>query len=255
MAQLSDGIIRSIYLSNENEFVIRDSKDGGKTWEDADISLTELEKVVSDFLKKHENLYVDQIVLDQEGDFAFAMRAESDEGEDENGFMRYITDYYFVSKDGRVKEIPLELPEERKPDENDMESGVVYMPSDTEFSAMRLVDAENLYILDCDGRVFHVSVEDGSILTSFTDTEYVNKIYICGDRLITLSADIVEYDLKTDQKIKEHADMGLWIQGDSHLADSISDDRKIYFLISGSGAGQNAGQDESGIYVYDLDTR
>ena len=76
---------------------------------------------------------------------------------------------------------------------------------DTEASngiqTLKLKDAENLYVADYNGAVYHVTTADGKIVATFDDMNYVNNMYLCGDKLLLDDYEkVYEYDTATDKK-------------------------------------------------------
>ena len=48
----------------------------------------------------------------------------------------------------------------------------------------KLKDADNLYVADYNGAVHHITTADGKIASSYDDFDWVNGMYLCGDKLL-----------------------------------------------------------------------
>ncbi|MFQ9389167.1 MAG: hypothetical protein ACLR1V_10675 [Coprococcus sp.] len=119
---------------------------------------------------------------------------------------------------------------------------------DTEASngiqTLKLKDAENLYVADYNGAVYHVTTADGKITATFDDMNYVNNMYLCGDKLLLDDYEkVYEYDTATDKKTAEHEALASVItsKGSVTIADYLKDGHTIYYSCT------------EGIYTYDLD--
>ena len=107
---------------------------------------------------------------------------------------------------------------------------------DTEASngiqTLKLKDAENLYVADYNGAVYHVTTADGKIASSFDDFDYVNNMYLCGDKLLLDDYEkVYEYDTATDKKTAEHEALANIIQTKNNvmIADYLKDGHTIYY--------------------------
>ena len=129
-----------------------------------------------------------------------------------------------------------------------MENGDSDNKGDTEASngiqTLKLKDAENLYVADYNGAVYHVTTADGKIVATFDDMNYVNNMYLCGDKLLLDDYEkVYEYDTATDKKTAEHEALASVItsKGSVTIADYLKDGHTIYYSCT------------EGIYTYDLD--
>ena len=60
-------------------------------------------------------------------------------------------------------------------------------------------------VADYNGAVYHVTTADGKITATFDDMNFVNNMYLCGDKLLLDDYEkVYEYDTATDKKTAEH---------------------------------------------------
>ena len=77
----------------------------------------------------------------------------------------------------------------------------------------KLKDADNLYVADYNGAVHHITTADGKIASSYDDFDWVNGMYLCGDKLLLDDYQkVIEYDTATDKKVAEHEELANIIQ-------------------------------------------
>jgi ABC-type glycerol-3-phosphate transport system substrate-binding protein len=182
--------------------------------------------------------------------------------------------YYYLSKDGDLTEIPIEIPGVEKTshyewtdddDESEMdisevsaEDGeqdddiVISEGSDDDddsydyngIDVFKLVDADNLYVLDYNGTVYHVSISSGTIVNTIEDFDYAYGITVCGSSVIINSWDkIAQYDISTDKKMAEFdtlLDTTQSLTGSVVYADNYTDNGLLYFACN------------DGIYAYNI---
>lgn len=287
MKQLSDGTIRAIVSdSSDRGFSVKDSTDGGKTWGDASMDLSALDQLNlgddnTDDDGNGDYAYVGSMTIDADGDLAFVYTQSHSETKDNVTSVDSTEKYYLLTKDGKLSEIAMEIPNLQKEqhyeynaseDETGSETddpadsgvsaeseteddGVVINENgdsdnkgDTEASngiqTLKLKDAENLYVADYNGAVYHVTTADGKIVATFDDMNYVNNMYLCGDKLLLDDYEkVYEYDTATDKKTAEHEALASVItsKGSVTIADYLKDGHTIYYSCT------------EGIYTYDLD--
>jgi len=287
MKQLSDGTIRAIVSdSSDRGFSVKDSTDGGKTWGDASMDLSALDQLNlgddnTDDDGNGDYAYVANMTIDADGDLAFVYTQTHSETKDNVTSVDSTVKYYLLTKDGKLSEIAMEIPNLQKEqhyeynasdDETGSEAdvsadsgasaeseteddGVVINENggsdnkgDTEASngiqTLKLKDAENLYVADYNGAVYHVTTADGKIVATFDDMNYVNNMYLCGDKLLLDDYEkVYEYDTATDKKTAEHEALASVItsKGSVTIADYLKDGHTIYYSCT------------EGIYTYDLD--
>ena len=287
MKQLSDGTIRAIVSdSSDRGFSVKDSTDGGKTWGDASMDLSALDQLNlgddnTDDDGNGDYAYVGNMTIDADGDLAFVYTQTHSETKDNVTSVDSTVKYYLLTKDGKLSEIAMEIPNLQKEqhyeynasdDETGSEAdvsadsgasaeseteddGVVINENggsdnkgDTEASngiqTLKLKDAENLYVADYNGAVYHVTTADGKIVATFDDMNYVNNMYLCGDKLLLDDYEkVYEYDTATDKKTAEHEALASVItsKGSVTIADYLKDGHTIYYSCT------------EGIYTYDLD--
>ncbi|MCD8231719.1 MAG: extracellular solute-binding protein [Clostridiales bacterium] len=112
-----------------------------------------------------------------------------------------------------------------------------------DIAEVKLLDAENLYISDYNGVIYHISVSDGSIVNKIEDFEWVNVIALNGDRLLVQAEDgFYEYDAETLKQTAQHEELyDLYLDADNFtMADSAKDDGILYYICT------------DGIFSYDL---
>lgn len=287
MKQLSDGTIRAIVSdSSDRGFSVKDSTDGGKTWGDASMDLSALDQLNlgddnTDDDGNGDYAYVGSMTIDADGDLAFVYTQSHSETKDNVTSVDSTEKYYLLTKDGKLSEIAMEIPNLQKEQHYEYDSsedetgsktddpadsgvsaeseteddGVVINENgdsdnkgDTEASngiqTLKLKDAENLYVADYNGAVYHVTTADGKIVATFDDMNYVNNMYLCGDKLLLDDYEkVYEYDTATDKKTAEHEALASVItsKGSVTIADYLKDGHTIYYSCT------------EGIYTYDLD--
>ena len=287
MKQLSDGTIRAIVSdSSDRGFSVKDSTDGGKTWGDASMDLSALDQLNlgddnTDDDGNGDYAYVGNMTIDADGDLAFVYTQTHSETKDNVTSVDSTVKYYLLTKDGKLSEIAMEIPNLQKEQHYEYNSsedetgsktddsadsgvsaeseteddGVVINENgdsdnkgDTEASngiqTLKLKDAENLYVADYNGAVYHVTTADGKITATFDDMNYVNNMYLCGDKLLLDDYEkVYEYDTATDKKTAEHEALASVItsKGSVTIADYLKDGHTIYYSCT------------EGIYTYDLD--
>ena len=287
MKQLSDGTIRAIVSdSSDRGFSVKDSTDGGKTWGDASMDLSALDQLNlgddnTDDDGNGDYAYVGNMTIDADGDLAFVYTQSHSETKDNVTSVDSTVKYYLLTKDGKLSEIAMEIPNLQKEQHYEYNSsedetgsktddsadsgvsaeseteddGVVINENgdsdnkgDTEASngiqTLKLKDAENLYVADYNGAVYHVTTADGKITATFDDMNYVNNMYLCGDKLLLDDYEkVYEYDTATDKKTAEHEALTSVItsKGSVTIADYLKDGHTIYYSCT------------EGIYTYDLD--
>ena len=287
MMQLSDGTIRAIVSdSSDRGFSVKDSTDGGKTWGDASMDLSALDQLNlgddnTDDDGNGDYAYVGNMTIDADGDLAFVYTQTHSETKDNVTSVDSTVKYYLLTKDGKLSEIAMEIPNLQKEqhyeynasdDETGSEADVsadsgVSAESETEddgvvinenggsdnkgdteasngIQTLKLKDAENLYVADYNGAVYHVTTADGKITATFDDMNYVNNMYLCGDKLLLDDYEkVYEYDTATDKKTAEHEALASVItsKGSVTIADYLKDGHTIYYSCT------------EGIYTYDLD--
>lgn len=290
ISQLADGTIRA-WVSDGSEmgFSIRDSADGGKTWADTTMNIAALQEMYKQDNKPDNNsyVYIGQLAFDAEGDMVFEYNVNVQTGNAHD----MTTTYYSLTKDGKLAEIPLEIPgisktqhyEYEEPVEEtgdaaaDMtddaasddtaaetgdteeteEDGIIINEGGEDdgndyqnyngISKFKLIDNDNLFVLDYNGGIYHVSVSSGEVLDTIEGFDYVNDICICGSKLLIQSWDkIVEYDIKANKEVGEHADLAEIIQqarSSVTFSDNSKDDGLVYYVCS------------DGIYSYNLNDK
>ena len=287
MKQLSDGTIRAIVSdSSDRGFSVKDSTDGGKTWGDASMDLSALDQLNlgddnTDDDGNGDYAYVGNMTIDADGDLAFVYTQSHSETKDNVTSVDSTVKYYLLTKDGKLSEIAMEIPNLQKEQHYEYNSsedetgsktddsadsgvsaeseteddGVVINENgdsdnngDTEASngiqTLKLKDAENLYVADYNGAVYHVTTADGKITATFDDMNYVNNMYLCGDKLLLDDYEkVYEYDTATDKKTAEHEALAsvITFKGSVTIADYLKDGHTIYYSCT------------EGIYTYDLD--
>lgn len=278
MQILSDGTIRAIYNTwseNGESYKAFDSADGGKTWADSAADYSQLDKLAG-----NNEGYINNVAMDGEGNLAFTYT--SSKSTTENGIVSVdnTESYYFLSKDGQLTEIPMEIPgvsktshyeyeeadiEETEGEEAVEDEAVAETAAETEeddgvtiseggnedeyedyngISNYKLIDANNLYVIDYNSGIYHVDISSGEIVNTIDGVEYANNISICGSSLIINSYDkVAEYDLATGKQIAEHEALAEALQslrGSVEFADNRNDDGKLYYVSN------------EGIYCYSL---
>lgn len=287
MKQLSDGTIRAIVSdSSDRGFSVKDSTDGGKTWGDASMDLSALDQLNlgddnTDDDGNGDYAYVGSMTIDADGDLAFVYTQTHSETKDNVTSVDSTVKYYLLTKDGKLSEIAMEIPNLQKEQHYEYDSsedetgsktddsadsgvsaesetdddGVVINENgdsdnngDTEASngiqTLKLKDAENLYVADYNGAVYHVTTADGKITATFDDMDWINNMYLCGDKLLLDNYEkVYEYDTATDKKTAEHEALASVItsKGNVTIADYLKDGHTIYYSCT------------EGIYTYDLD--
>lgn len=282
MTQLSDGTIRAIVNDDSDRgFSVMDSSDGGKTWADSGMNLSALDQLnIGDQTDENGNGdygYASNFCLDTEGDMVFSYTTSHSEAKGTLTSVDSTEKYYLLTKDGTLSEIAMELPGiqnvqhyeyDTSEDESDQSSGegavaeseteddgVVVseggdgeVTGDTEMTngiqSFKLKDAENLYVSDYNGTVYHIQTADGQIAATFDDMDWVNGIYLCGDKLLLDDYEhVYEYDTATDKKTAEHAELAKIISSKNNLtfADYLKDGNTIYYACT------------EGIFTYNLD--
>ncbi len=114
-----------------------------------------------------------------------------------------------------------------------------------DINTVKLLDAENLYVSDYNGVIYHISLRDGSVDNTIDDFEWVNDFVLNGERLLILAEDSVyEYDAATCEKTVGHEELyNLYLDSDTFLmADRAKDDGMLYYVCT------------DGIFSYDLNT-
>ena len=287
MKQLSDGTIRAIVSdSSDRGFSVKDSTDGGKTWGDASMDLSALDQLNlgddnTDDDGNGDYAYVGSMTIDADGDLAFVYTQSHSETKDNVTSVDSTEKYYLLTKDGKLSEIAMEIPNLQKEQHYEYnasddetgsktddsadsgvsaesetdDDGVVINENgdsdnngDTEASngiqTLKLKDAENLYVADYNGAVYHVTTADGKITATFDDMDWINNMYLCGDKLLLDNYEkVYEYDTATDKKTAEHEALASVItsKGNVTIADYLKDGHTIYYSCT------------EGIYTYDLD--
>lgn len=282
IVQMADGTLRAVVSdSSDLGFSIKDSTDGGKTWTDSSMDLSALNQLnfSSDTDEDGNGTYgyVGSMSLDTDGDVAFVYTSTTSSTKGTLNVNDSTDTYYLLTKDGKLSEIKAEIPNVKKTQhyEYDMaeteddsadtsdeavaeseteDDGVVINDGDNSdtsdsddsngIQTFKLKDADNLYVVDYNGAVYHVTTADGKIAATFDDLDWVNSIHLCGDKLLLEDYQtVIEYDTTTDKKVAEHEDLGNIIQTKSNvmIADYLKDGNTIYYVCS------------EGIYTYNLD--
>lgn len=269
---LSDGTIRALcstWNESGNNYKALDSSDGGKTWAESGLDLSQLNKMTAD-----GNGYINNIAMDGDGNLVFTFT--DSESTSENGMVSVdnTTYYYFLSKDGQLTEIPMEIPGVKKTEhyeyeedpadgesEGDIEGVAAAEANETEavpeteeddgvvineggsdddiyqdyngINSYKLADADNLYVMDYNGSIYHVSVSTGEIINTMDGFDYANDMNICGSSLIINTWDkVIEYDIESGKQIAEHEALAEIVQssrGSMAYADNRKDDGKLYY--------------------------
>lgn len=270
MTQLSDGTIRALINdSSELGFSIMDSSDGGKTWAVSSMDISAL----TDISKKNdENTYgyMNTVAIDKEGDMAFVYTVNISQMQGNMAINDSTSTYYLLTKDGKLSEIPVELPGvsktehyEYSTEETDMdnepavEAGEEDIPAETEddgitineggseeddyenyngIQSFKLVNADMLYILDYNGTIYQVSISEGKVVNTIEDFPYLNDIYLCGDKLLLYDWDkVAEYDVATGKKTAEHEALAEAFQnarGSVAIGEYLKDGNTIYYACN-----------------------
>ena len=120
MKQLSDGTIRAIVSdSSDRGFSVKDSTDGGKTWGDASMDLSALDQLNlgddnTDDDGNGDYAYVGSMTIDADGDLAFVYTQSRSETKDNVTSVDSTEKYYLLTKDGKLSEIAMEIPNLQK---------------------------------------------------------------------------------------------------------------------------------------------
>ncbi len=283
VAQLSDGTLRAVISdSSDKGFSIKDSTDGGKTWTDSSMNLSALDQLkISSSTDDDGNGtygYLGNISIDADGDIAFVYTSTTSSTKDNVSISDSTESYYLLTKDGKLSEIKAEIPGIKKTQhyEYDMSEDTAYgsaavsdeavAESETEddgvvindgensdnndddsyngIQTFKLKDADNLYVADYNGAVHHITTADGKIASSYDDFDWVNGMYLCGDKLLLDDYQkVIEYDTATDKKVAEHEELANIIQTKNNvmIADYLKDGNTIYYACT------------EGIFAYNLD--
>ncbi len=114
-----------------------------------------------------------------------------------------------------------------------------------DIGSLLLLDAENLYVMDFNSVITHLSLKDGSVISTIEDFDWVNEIVLSGNRLLVLGMDSVyEYDTETDSQTATHdALYDAYMDSNSFaIAGRTKEDGTVYYACT------------DGIYSYDLDS-
>ena len=282
IAQMSDGTLRAVISdSSDRGFSIKDSTDGGKTWNDTSMDLSALDQLkLSSNTDDNGNgtySYIGNIAIDADGDIAFVYTSTTSSAKGTLSINDSTESYYLLTKDGKLSEVKAEIPGVNKTqhyeydmsdntavstvDESDEtaeseteDDGVVINDGDGSDSSdddsyngiqtFKLKDADNLYVSDYNGAVHHITTADGKIAASYEDFDWVNGMYLCGDKLLLDDYQkVIEYDTATDKKVAEHDELANIIQTKSNvvIADYLKDGNTIYYACT------------EGIFTYNLD--
>ena len=116
MTLLSDGTIRAVVSdSSDRGFSVKDSTDGGKTWADSSMDLSALDQLKLGDTDTDENGngdygYTGNMTIDADGDLAFVYTQSHSETKGTVTSVDSTEKYYLLTKDGKLSEIPMEIP-------------------------------------------------------------------------------------------------------------------------------------------------
>ncbi|MGN0203183.1 MAG: ABC transporter substrate-binding protein [Coprococcus sp.] len=275
MTQLEDGTIRTLINdSSELGFSIMDSTDGGKTWTASSMDLSAISELKP---ANDENTYgyMNTAAMDEEGNLAFVYTVNVSRQEGNMSINDSTSTYYLLSKDGQLKEIPVEIPgisktehyeyqyteeidtddesegadtaeaiEDEIPDETEDDGIIINEGEDGEpdyenyngIQTFKLVDSNTLYVLDYNGSIYQVSISDGKVISTIEDFDWINDMYLCGDKLLIYNWEkVAEYDAATGKKTAEHEALAEIFQnsrGSVVIANYLKDDSIIYYVCS-----------------------
>ena len=270
IAQMSDGTLRAVISdSSDRGFSIKDSTDGGKTWTDTSMDLSALDqlKLSSDADDDGNGTYnyLGNISIDADGDIAFVYTSTTSSTKDKVSINDSTESYYLLTKDGKLSEIKAEIPGVQKTQhyEYDMSednedgsadvSDEAVTESETEDDGVVINDGDDSDNNDDDsyngiqtfnGAVHHITTSDGKIAATYDDLDWVNGMYLCGDKLLLDDyQNVIEYDTTTDKKTAEHEELANTISQKSNvvIADYLKDGNTIYYACT------------EGIFTYNLD--
>ena len=268
MRQLSDGTIRILTNdSSEQGFSLLDSVDGGKTWTASSMDLSALKSIIP-ANKENTYGYMNTVSLDEDGDMAFiySVNVSSETSSDST------STYYLLTKDGKLTEIPVEIPGISKTSHYDYEpvveettgetaeseteddDGIIINdgdePGDDHYDdyngiqSFKLLDANTLYALDYNGTIYQIDINAGEVVNTIDDFDWLNDMYICGNKLLLYNWEkVIEYDAATGKKTAEHEALAQAFQnarGSVAVADYLKDGSIIYYACS------------DGVYSYNL---
>ena len=269
MTQLADGTIRTLINdSSDLGFSIMDSTDGGKTWTASSMDLSPISELKP---ANDENTYgyMNTAAMDKEGNLAFIYTVNVSHQEGSMSINDSTSTYYLLSKDGQLKEIPVEIPgisktehyEYQYTDETDLDDTAEAIedevPEETEddgiiineggdndpdyenyngIQSFKLADSNTLYALDYNGAIYQISISDGKVVNTIEDFDWINDMYLCGDKLLIYNWEkVAEYDASTGKKTAEHDALAEIFQnsrGNIVIADYLKDDSIIYYVCS-----------------------
>ena len=179
MKKLEDGTIRIIGINGDNGTkTVWDSKDLGANWEKA----FDAPKEIQD----EGNGYVDYAALSSDGQSVWVYNQIGDGG------ITHVL--YLVDQEGNGSVIPFELPAAEG------EAFSTDNPIENLIMRIGFLGSEQLLIKDMTGKIFQISVVDGSVKQTydFSDSEDAHEIYVVGNKiLIATSSEILIYDGET----------------------------------------------------------
>lgn len=217
MKKLEDGTIRIIGINGDNGTkTVWDSKDFGVNWERA----FDAPKEIQD----EGNGYVDYAALSSDGQSVWVYNQIGDGG------ITHVL--YLVDQEGNGSVIPFELPAAEG------EAFSTDNPIENLIMRIGFLGSEQLLIKDMTGKIFQISVVDGSVKQTydFSDAEDAHEIYVVGNKiLIATSSEILIYDGETgeQQQTEEALQKSVAESGRLDAVDTIDAGEGMYYLTSG----------------------
>lgn len=211
MKKLEDGTIRLLGANaDDNSKGAWDSKDGGKSWQQA----YQFPEEVGDT----EKGYTDQAVLSSDGQAVCAYCRTQD------GTIH--PELYLLDKEGKASKIPYEMPQS----EDMQDVGNMVM-------GMRFLGNDQVLVQDISDIVYQISTADGSVKQTyeFDDLGGSHQIFTVGNRMVVVTeTEVLLYDTESGEQLpaEEALQKCVTESGLIHAVDTTDAGESIYYLTS-----------------------
>ncbi len=284
LSLLDDGTYRAlVYLYTEETYgyAIYSSSDGGKTWEDISDDYSDfVELMQAEEVSEESGTWrtCGDVSFDGAGDLFFVLDEYTYYTEGNTYYNDETLSYYLITAEGVLSEIALEIPGLPKTDHNEYtlssgddtasdadaeeddtvseagaeeDDGVTVSTDsdddDEDYNSINgalLQNADSLYLYDFNGTVYHISISENRVVSSFQPDSWVNEMALCGSDLVILSSDFYVYSTETDELVGTHSDLytdynnsGMWKMANT------TEEGVLYYVSA------------KGIYSYDLSSQ
>lgn len=160
LEMLSDGSLRAMFSDNsELGFSLMDSADGGKTWTASDLDLSAIASLKPEGDDVYGNIYSSS--MDKDGDLFFLHNISKNKIEGNMSITDETMAFYLLTKDGKLTEIPLEIPDVKMTNHYEWEMTEDEIDSD---AAEAEADDGGVAVSDVSGEAVPETEDDGVVI-------------------------------------------------------------------------------------------